>query len=81
MPDIHIETTIDSETLYLPQLRPLVGKSVEIIVRERATPTVSPARSDWTTVEAAVLELKDYDFEAYRSARNVEVGRSIQGES
>jgi hypothetical protein len=31
---IRIETTIDSDTLHLPQLKPLVGKSVEIIVRE-----------------------------------------------
>jgi hypothetical protein len=31
---IRIETTIDSDTLHLPQLKPLLGKSVEIIVRE-----------------------------------------------
>jgi hypothetical protein len=33
MTAIRIETIVDSETLYLPQLKPLVGKSVEIIVR------------------------------------------------
>jgi hypothetical protein len=34
MTAIRIETTIDSDTLYLPQLKPLVGKSVEILIRE-----------------------------------------------
>ena len=34
MTTIRIETTLDSDTLHLPQLRPLMGKSVEIIVRE-----------------------------------------------
>jgi hypothetical protein len=33
---IHIHTRIDSETLTLPELRPFVGKSVEITVREEA---------------------------------------------
>jgi hypothetical protein len=34
MTAIRIETTIDSDTLYLPELKPLLGKSVEIVVRE-----------------------------------------------
>jgi len=60
MSTIRIETTIDSDTLYLPQLKPLVGKSVEIIVRERATPnflrrpvTGRPLKrrfADWKTI-------------------------------
>jgi hypothetical protein len=66
MASIRIDTTIDSETLYLPQLKPLVGKSVEIIVREKSGPVVSPPISRWTDVEQAVRELKDYDFDAYR---------------
>jgi hypothetical protein len=32
---IRIQTRIDSETLTLPELKPLMGKDVEIIVRER----------------------------------------------
>jgi hypothetical protein len=38
MMPIRMETMIDSDTLYLPQLKPLVGKSVEIIVREMPRP-------------------------------------------
>jgi len=76
MSTIRIETTIDSDTLYLPQLKPLVGKSVEIIVRERATPIVTPATSDWAAVEAAVRGLEDYDFDAYRKARQYDRHRN-----
>jgi len=78
MSAIRIETTIDSETLYLPQLKPLVGKSVEIIVREKAAPVVTPATSDWAAVEAAVRGLEDYDFDAYRAARELELFRAAK---
>jgi len=33
---IRIQTRIDSETLHLPELRPLIGKRVEIIVQEES---------------------------------------------
>ncbi len=73
MTAIRIETTIDSDTLHLPQLKPLVGKTVEIIVREKVAPLVTPATSDWAAVETAVLELENYDFDAYRDARELEL--------
>ena len=31
---IRIQKKIESETLYLPELKPLIGKTVEIVVRE-----------------------------------------------
>jgi hypothetical protein len=74
MTAIRIETTIDSDTLYLPQLKPLVGKSVEIIVREKMMPVVVPALQNWSAVEAALRDgLADYDFDAYREARKLEL--------
>jgi hypothetical protein len=73
MTAIRIETTINSETLHLPQLKPLVGKSVEIIVRERVIPVVTAGRGEWAAVEAAALALDDYDFKAYREIRNTEL--------
>jgi hypothetical protein len=79
MTAIRIETTINSETLHLPQLKPLVGKSVEIIVRERVIPLVTDGRGDWTAVEAAVLGLDDYDFHAYREIRNAELHEADGG--
>ena len=39
MPDIVIRRTLDSDTLHLPELRPLIGKTVEIIVVELAPAT------------------------------------------
>ena len=73
MTAIRIETTINSETLYLPQLKPLVGKSVEIVVRERILPVVTGGNGDWSAVEAAALALDEYDFHAYREVRNAEL--------
>ena len=39
MQAIHITKTLDSETLSLPELRPFVGRQVEIIVWESPVPT------------------------------------------
>ncbi|MGH7202334.1 MAG: hypothetical protein ACREJB_17145 [Planctomycetaceae bacterium] len=39
MTAIRIRKRIDSETLHLPELRPLIGKTVEIVVREESTET------------------------------------------
>lgn len=39
MKPIHIRRYLDSETLTLPELKPLIGKTVEIIIREEI-PTV-----------------------------------------
>lgn len=41
---IRIRTKLESETLTLPELRPLVGKSVEIIVREETQKLSEAAR-------------------------------------
>lgn len=81
MSTIRIETTIDSDTLYLPQLKPMVGKSVEIVVREMATPSISPATSDWAAVEAAIRALEDYDFQAYREVREQDRRRTGEDHS
>ncbi len=79
MTAIRIETTIHSDTLHLPQLAPLVGKSVEIFVTEKAIPVVTAATSEWTAVEAAARALETYDFDAYREARQTEVCRAEKG--
>lgn len=75
---IRIETLLEGETLYLPQLRPLVGKSVEIVVREKTLPVVSPGTSEWTDVQTAVLGLADYDFDAWHHAREAEIEQAEQ---
>jgi hypothetical protein len=50
MTAIHIHRRIDSDTLQLPELRPLVGKMVEIIITE-----VSPATREEFYGEAAQI--------------------------
>jgi hypothetical protein len=57
---------------------------VENTVREKAVPTapavpvVAPATSDWGAVESAVGGLEDYDFDAFRETRELEVRRADQ---
>jgi hypothetical protein len=36
---IRISKIIESETLHLPELKPLIGKTVEIIVRDKTVTT------------------------------------------
>ncbi len=43
---IRIHRRIDSETLHLPELRPLIGKAVEIVVTEEPTPPTATEK-DW----------------------------------
>ena len=55
IPDtVHIHTRIDSETLTLPELRPFLGKSVEITVREDAPLARKP---DWKLLHRLAEEI------------------------
>lgn len=48
MKAIHIQTTIHSETLYLPELKPLIGHTVEIIVLETgSTERTEKGPNEW----------------------------------
>jgi len=65
---IRIHKVIDSETLHLPELKPLIGKAVEIIVLEEQS--AKQATTDaWSEAARAVRELKNYDFDAWREQR------------
>lgn len=68
MSDIVILRKLDSDTLYLPELRGLIGKTVEIIVREQpAMPADVPER--WRALwEIGGEDLIDAD--AIRRLRN-----------
>lgn len=69
MATITIRRTLDSETLHLPELRPMLGKTVEIVVREDkpSEPTSIPDR--WKALaEAAGRDLIDPDYyEKYKA--------------
>jgi hypothetical protein len=55
---IRLHQKIDSETLYLPELKPMIGKTVEIIVREEAEPSSSPPSSSLS----ALLDIAGKDL-------------------
>jgi hypothetical protein len=70
---IRIRTTLTSDTLHLPELKPLIGRSVEIIVLEEPTTSeVRPGTGDWEAAARAAKELRErgtYDFDAWREQR------------
>lgn len=66
---VRIHRKLESDTLYLPELRPLIGKHVEIIVLEDSVTTVTPGTGDWDAAMQAIDELEDYDFDALRIQR------------
>jgi len=66
---IRIRKRIDSETLHLPELRVLIGKTVEIVVLEEEQSAIVPGTGDWDAAIKAVSELESYDFDAYERQR------------
>ncbi len=70
---IRIQTTLTSDTLHLPELKPLVGRPVEIIILDAAEPPlVQPGTGDWEAARQAAERLRErgtYDFDAWREQR------------
>jgi len=61
MNTIRIRKTIDSDTLHLPELRPLIGRTVEIVIEEKAdTPR------DQFYAEASRFPETEAEFEAQK---------------
>ena len=73
---IRIRKKIESETLHLPELKPLVGRTVEIIVlEEEKHSTIRPGTGDWEAAEKAARELREtgYDLDAWRAQREFDL--------
>ena len=74
---IRIRTTLESDTLHLPELKPLVGRTVEIIVLDESADTEVPAGTgDWEAAARAAKALRDrgtYDFDAWREQRDFDL--------
>jgi hypothetical protein len=68
---IRIQKRIESETLHLPELRPLVGHDVEIVVQEAPPSPPAPGPGNWEAAARAARELQEtgYDFDAWREQR------------
>ncbi|MBW3540340.1 MAG: hypothetical protein KY476_08725 [Planctomycetes bacterium] len=71
MSAIRITRKLDSDRLHLPELKPLIGKNVEIIVQEAQPLGVIPGTGDWEAAARAAQELREtgYDFDAWREQR------------
>jgi hypothetical protein len=67
MTSIRIRTKLESETLSLPELKPLIGKMVEIRVTEQ--PEETPDAQRWRAAAEAVAALTDYDADAWSKQR------------
>ena len=64
---IRIHTRIDSETLHLPELKPLIGKTVEIIVLEEAATDKAQADRWQPLIDIAGKDLVDPEvYKRYR---------------
>lgn len=74
---IRIRKKLDSETLNLPELRSLVGQTVEIIVLcEGPVPGIRPSTGDWAMFDRLAREITDYDFDAQREQDRVDLQRA-----
>jgi hypothetical protein len=81
MSPIRIRTTLQSDTLHLPVLRPLIGRPVEIIVRdESAAGDARPGTGDWDAAaraaHEALRERGTYDFDAWREQRDFDASHA-----
>jgi hypothetical protein len=65
---IHIRKHLDSDTLHLPELKPLIGKTVDIIVQEQ-----TPAQSEKSPYDAffALAGQDVVDPDAYKRLRTI----------
>lgn len=72
MATISIRRKIVSDTLVLPELVPLIGKTVDIRVTERPELDTD---EHWKKVAEAIAGLEDYDFDAWRDLRSLDLER------
>ncbi len=79
MTAVRVHRKLESETLHLPELKPLIGKHVEIIVREEQLPDITPGTGDWESAARAAEELRatGYDFEAWRAQREYDIKHAL----
>jgi hypothetical protein len=72
---VRIRRRIDSETLHLPELKALIGKTVEIVIKEETAPEITPGTGDWDAAQSAARALREtgYDFDAWRQQREYDL--------
>lgn len=71
---IRIRKKLDSEILTLPELRPLLGQTVEIIVLdEESAGAIQSGSGDWAAFARWAEEIENYDFDAQREQDRVDL--------
>ena len=72
---VRILRRIDSETLVLPELKALIGKTVEITIRENVVPEIISGTGDWGAAVQAAQQLREsgYDFDVWRQQREYDL--------
>lgn len=77
---IHIRTRLESDTPHLPELKTLIGKTVEITVVEYDPANdLAPGHGNWNAVAQAARELvagNGFDFEALRQQNEIDLAHS-----
>ena len=70
---IRIRKKLHSDTLHLPEPRPMLGQTVEIIVLEEGpVPNVRPGTGDWAAFDRLAREIRHYDFDAQREQDDID---------
>ena len=67
MATIRVRMKLESDTLTLPELKQLIGKTVDIEVTEQPLPMSSEDR--WKAAAEAAQQITDYDFNAASEQR------------
>jgi len=65
---VRIRKRVDSDTLHLPKLRPMIGKDVEIIILEERAPFGST--QDLSPVDEAAGKI-ELDWDAIQDLRDI----------
>ncbi|MCU0982791.1 MAG: hypothetical protein MUF25_26830 [Pirellulaceae bacterium] len=73
---IRIRKKLESETLSLAELKPLIGKTVEIVVSPEPCQETAPATERWDAAIQAAEELENYDFDAWRNQREYDLSHA-----
>ena len=61
---VRIRRKLDSDTLIIPELKPLIGKTVDIIIQEDDTPDIIPGTGTWDAAQRAAQSLRETGYDS-----------------
>lgn len=72
---IRIRRKLDSETLHRSELKPLIDKTVELVIQEERAPVIVPGTGDWQAAARAAQGLREsgYDFDTWQEQRDYDL--------